>query len=378
MRRAVLISAVLILTFACAAWASNTDLTSPVANGKEKWRIAYMEGGAYGNFQWNLKALILGLRQLDWVQIPDEFENTAFPDEKSMWEWLGQNAKSDFLEFVQDAFWSANWDKAKRLSNKEEAIARLSGKHDIDLVIALGTWAGQDLANDRHSTTVVVLQSADPVRAGIVKSAEYSGMAHIFAHCDPDRYKRQIKFFHSVVQFSKLGVAFEDTPDGRIYVSMKDILEVCGELGVDVVECHTITNTSDRSLAFESYKACHERLAREVDAMYITNSASVAPGTLPSLVQPFIVNKIPTLAQMGYDAVRYGALLGVGQGDHKPIGLFYARTISQLLHGAKAGSLPQIFAAPLYFALNMDTAKAIGFTPPAKLLGISVVIQNDR
>lgn len=379
MRKARLLnSAFFALLLVCFAWSAWANPTAPIANNGMKWRIGYVEGGAYRTYQWHLKALVLGLRQLDWVQIPDDFVRMAFPDEKSMWEWLGQNAQSEYLEFEQDAFWSGDWDETRRIANRGEIISRLNDKNDIDFIIAMGTWAGQDLANDNHSTAVIVLQSADPVLAGIVKSEKESVLPHIFAHCDPGRYKRQIKFFHSVTKFKKLGIAFEDTPAGRIYASVEDILETCRDLNVEVVECHTVTNTPNLSLSLESYRTCHESLAREVDAMYITNSASVSPKTLPKLLQPFIAAKIPTFAQMGFEAVRHGALLSSSLGDYKPIGMFYARTISQVLHGAKPNSLPQVFETPPFFALNMDTARAIGFTPSQGLLNIADVIQNER
>lgn len=370
----LLFVAVLALALPGGAWTAKTDLTVPVANAGARWRIGYMEGGTYGNYQWHLKALVLGLRQLRWVEVPDGFARMQFVDEKSMWEWLGRNATGKYLEFVQDAFWSGKWDASMRVANKEEAITRLSGRTGVDIVIAMGTWAGQDLANDSHFTPVMVLQSADPVRAGIVQSVAHSGLGHVFAHCDPARYKRQIRLFHEVVGFKKLGIAFEDTPTGRVYASIDDVLEVCGQFGVEVVQCHTVTHTPDQSRALESYRNCHERLALEVDAMYISNSAVVKPQTLPELLVPFMAARIPTFAQMGAEAVRHGVLLSSTQGDFKAIGMFYARTLSQILHGVKPGSLPQEYADVSHIAINLDTAKAIGFTPSNALLNAASTV----
>ena len=39
-------------------------------------------------------------------------------------------------------------------------------------MIAMGTWAGQDLANGEHSVPTVVASCSDPIGSGIVKSAE--------------------------------------------------------------------------------------------------------------------------------------------------------------------------------------------------------------
>jgi ABC-type uncharacterized transport system substrate-binding protein len=372
------LAAILILAALFCGRAHAQDLTAPIMNGAGKWRLAYVEGGPLGNYQWQLKALVLGFGRLGWAKVPAEFASMRFADEKAQWEWIGLNVESPWLEFVRDAFWSFGWDSARREAGREEAIARLAGGKDIDAVIAMGTWAGQDLANDSHQTPVFVFQASDPVSAGIVKGVAFSGRPHVFAHCDPTRYKRQVRLFHDVVKFGKLGIAYEDTPNGRLYAAVDDAREVCKALGVTLVECHALTHTPDLDQAVKSYQACHERLAGEVDAMYVTNSAAVTPKTLPGLLKPFLDAKAPTFAQMGMPAVRRGALLGMSLGDHSVMGVFAARTISQVFHGAKPGELPQVFEDQPGFALNLDTAKAIGFEPPPAFLAAAVTVRTEQ
>lgn len=372
---AVLASAALLaaalLVWPNVAPAASAAETGPILKNGGKWRLGYMEGGTYGNYQPALKALVGGLERLGWVQAGDAFRTTLFPDEKSMWDWLARNARSDYVEFVPDAFWTANWDARQRSRNKDEAIARLSGSRDIDAMIAMGTWAGQDLATELHSTPVIVCQTSDAVRAGIVKSARYSGRPHVFALCDPTRYRRQVSLFHDVVGFRKLGVAFEDSPSGRVYAAIDDVADVCRERGVELVACHAVTNTPDPAQAVASYRACYERLAREADAVLITHSMAVTPRTMPELFKPLLDAKIPTFAQMGSEAVRRGALMSISQTDFTALGLFYAKTLAQVLRGASPGSLPQVFEDPPVLALNLETAKRIGFNPPSDILAES-------
>lgn len=370
------LSLALSLTLAPSGPAHAADLTAPVTKDGAKWRLAYMEGGAYANYRLVLKAVVGGFAKLGWLEIPEAFASMSFPDEKSMWEWLCVNATSRYLEFVPDAFWSAGWDKNARQFVKSEAIKRLAQAKDIDAVIAMGTWAGQDLANTEHATPVFVFQSSDPVAAGIVKSPEDSGLPHVFAHCDPTRYKRQVRLFYDIVGFEKLGIAFEDTPTGRVYAAVDDVRQTCEALNVTLVECHTLTNTPDKAQAMASYQECHERLAKDVDAMYVTHSAAADAASLPALLQPFRLAKVPTFAQMGSDAVRAGALMSISQADFATIGLFYARTISQALHGTKPGSLPQVFEDPPLIAINLETAKAVGFNPSGAVLAAAEVIYS--
>ncbi len=120
-----------------------------------KWRIAYYEAGYYIDYEENLRALIDGLVELGWaspIQIPviDEENNHL------LWDHLALNLESDFIEFVPDAFWSANWQEYKRAQIRQTAIERLNQPDEIDLIIAMGTWAGQDLANDQHAVPTLV------------------------------------------------------------------------------------------------------------------------------------------------------------------------------------------------------------------------------
>ena len=69
---------------------------------------------------------------------------------EDLWKWLSTQAQSDFIEFVADAHYSANWDDQLRKKTVEHIITRINGEKDIDLLIAMGTWAGKDFANDMH------------------------------------------------------------------------------------------------------------------------------------------------------------------------------------------------------------------------------------
>ncbi|NJL59277.1 MAG: hypothetical protein HC887_06150 [Desulfobacteraceae bacterium] len=158
-----------------------------------------------------MAALVNSLAELGWlepVNIPDK------EDTEKIWAWLSANTKSRYIEFVANAHYSVKWDKETREKTKPIIMNRLKGDKDIDLMIAMGTWAGQDMANNDHSVPVIVCSVSDALASKIVKSVEDSGYDHVNAHLDPARYVRQIYAFHDVIGFKKLGVAFQDTVDG--------------------------------------------------------------------------------------------------------------------------------------------------------------------
>ena len=219
--------------------------TTPVLNNGKKWKIAYYEGGSHGNYYHYLEATIKGLMELGWIE-KAQLDNIAGNDTERLWQWLARSANSDYLEFADDGYYSANWDDDVRKSIRKELMQRLSGNSDIGLIIAMGTWAGLDLANNEHSVPTIVMSTSDPVKSGIIKSTVDSGYDHVHARVDPYRYERQIRIFHDIIRFKKLGVAYEDSLYGRSYSAIDIVEKVAGDIGFEVVKCHTrsdIANT---------------------------------------------------------------------------------------------------------------------------------------
>lgn len=355
--------------------ASEAFGTSPKSNDGEKWRIGYYQGGSYSNYYAYLNATAKGLMELGWIEkkgIPKQ------EDEEALWDWLRRNAKSDYIEFPEDAFYTAGWDENERPLRRDEIVKRLSQTGDIDLMIAMGTWAGQDLANDKHSTPVMVMSSSDPVRAGIIKSVEDSGLDHVHARVDPLRYERQIRVFHDIIDFKKLGVAYEDSVSGRSYAAIDLIEKVAAERGFKVVRCYTESDIADKERAGASVLACFRQLVKEVDAIYVTAQGGVNSDTIPQMVQLANDNGIPTFSQVGSQEVKYGFLLSISRAEgFKPVGRFMAATAAKIFNGARPRELNQIFEEAPNLAINLRTAEKVGLYLYAEVLAASDEIYRE-
>jgi len=349
----------------------------PTTNNGSKWRVAYYEGGPYFEYQKVLLATIRGLMQLGWIQ-PAQPPAMAGEETEGLWKWLSQDVKSDYLEFLGDAHYSSNWDEdGNRQEISERLMSRLNSTEDVDLVIAMGTWAGEDLANRRHKVPTVVFAASDPVAAGIIESVEDSGVPHIHAAVDPDAYERQIRIFHEMTDFKKLGVAFENTVAGRSYAAI-DVIEGVGkELGFQIVACHTQSDIPDLDAAGRSVIECFENLVGEVDAIYVTMQGGVRSESIPTLVETTNSRRIPTFSQAGSEEVAYGFLASISQGDFEFVGKFNAGTMAKIFNGAQPGQLVQRFSPPPKIAINLRTAEIIDFNPPIILLGAADEIYDD-
>lgn len=159
----------LLCIVSAASWAAEPAQkfsTSPILNDGQKWRIAFYEGGPHANYYHYLEATVRGLMKLGWIEksnlknVKSKKNNT-----KRLWDWLVNNAESDYLEFLDTGYYSANWDDEQRKTNRSSLLNRLKSPGEIDLVIAMGTWAGLDLANNQHSVPTIVMSTSDPVES---------------------------------------------------------------------------------------------------------------------------------------------------------------------------------------------------------------------
>lgn len=365
----IVLFAWIVLIDAAALSAGTAEFkTTPNTNNGNKWRIGYYEGGSYHNYYKYLKGTVQGLMDLGWIeetQIPDQKELASEP----LWNWLATEAKSKYIKFVKDAYYSAHWDKGLRENTAKAIIDRFKNKKDIDLMIAMGTWAGKDLANAAHDTYTVVMSTSDPVGSGIIKSVEDSGYDHVHVRVDPFRYERQVRIFHNIIKFKKLGVAYEDTVIGRSYAAINLIEKVAKERSFEIVSCYTQSDIEDQDLAGKSVINCYKELAPKVDAIYVTVQGGVNSESMPRLVEIANKNRIPTFSQYGSKEVKYGILLSISRaGGFRPAGRFFALTFAQIFNGAQPRQLEQVFEEAQNIAINLETAEIIGLYLYADIL----------
>jgi ABC-type uncharacterized transport system substrate-binding protein len=354
----------ILLAFSSMGFAADKKpyLTSPPAQAAKKWCIGYYEGGPYKTYPVTLIATVNSLEELGWIEpvtVPPQEDER---DMSRLWAWLAANVKSKYLEFKADAYYSYNWNKELREQTKQMFIRRLKETADIDLIIAMGTWAGQDLANNDHSIPTLVCSTSDPIGSKIIKNEKDSGYDHVHAQIDPTRYLKQIRAFHDVFGFKKLGVAFQDTVSGRSYAAIEDIQKVAKERKFEIAECYTLSGAAIPETHASVIK-CVQELAPEIDAFYLTQQTGVNKETLPQIVAVMNAHKIPTFSQAGPDEVRQGILLSVASPDFKVLGKFHAGTIAKIINGAKPRDLNQIFELTVKSAFNAATAKKIGLKP---------------
>ncbi|GHU35972.1 hypothetical protein AGMMS50256_31930 [Betaproteobacteria bacterium] len=339
--------------------------TKPIkkANGA-KWRLAYFRSGEYVNYPPSLKATIRGLEALGWLEIvadiPDKLTGRA------LWKFLAQNTRSAYIELVADAFWEpGDFDAAQRPVARAAIHERLTEKNDIDLIIAMGTWAGQDMVKLGVPVPAIVISASNPLKSGIIKSYRDSGYDNLNARVYPDHHRDQIRLFHDIIPFTRLGMVYEDTLEGRAYAGLDDVRELAKQWGFEVLTCEApfaVIGEIEKKIM-----ACYEKLAREADAIYVTEHRAEEE-VIAKIAEILRRAKIPSFSMQGAEEVKAGILMSMAQADFSYIGMFHAETIARIFNGAKPRQLTQIWADPEKIVLNFKTTRIIGFNPPVDIL----------
>ncbi len=367
----------LLFSLSHPLYAATDFPTTPQLNNGKKWNIAFVQGGSYTSYQKSLAALTKGLMKLGWIEDAPLPKLPHAEDTQYLWQWLATQAESKYLQFIQNAYYSADWNDSKRLANKKALIDRLNTTGDIDLIIAMGTWAGQDLANNEHTTPTIIGSTTDPIGSKIIASAEDSGFDHIIAKVDPDRHKRQVRLFHRIFHFEKLGIVYENSSEGMGFSGVDAVYTEAKRLGFDVISCTIPSTGKGKKTQQTALLECYKKIAKQADAVYIVRHPELTPSNLQKILPPLIEQKRPTFTQGLSNEVKNGVLMSISLADFSYIGDFYAQTIAMICNGAKPRQLNQQFQNPPQIAINLKTAQAIGYNPSIDIIGAADEIYTE-
>ena len=260
--------------------------------------------------------------------------------------------------------------------SRKALLDRIREKGDVDMIFAFGTWAGLDMATADISVPVFSMSVTDAVQAGIAKSLKDSGRDNLHAQIDPERYKRQIAVFHDIFGFKKMGIPYEDTPEGRSDVSLAAIESAADELGIELVRCTTALNVPpDQS--FANLKQCVSQLAKTSDAVYLTTNSGMQWNRMRELLQPLIEAGVPSFSQSGIEETKLGVLMSLSQSSFSSEGRFGAEAIVKVMDGIRPRDVGQVFDSAIGLAINLEMARLIYWDPPFEILLAADAIYQD-
>ena len=347
-----------------------------------RFRVSVMQSGEYFSYADVLEGTLKGLMTIGWIrEIPplqagfSGYERYA--DGKTIPNILAEIAKyqySDYLEIAPADFFDLKWDDDNARSREFRLLAsRGSG---IDLILSLGTQMSAILSKPSDFAIPVIVDSiSDPVGSGILASLEDSGKDFLTGAVDPDQDLRQVRLFHSVIKFKKLGILYEDSEIGRAYGAVDDILRVAKEEGFQVIASTKVLpdpENEDDDAAWEAaearYVSAVDALCPKVDAVYLAVQAGLSEASLPDLVAVLNRHRKPSFIMEGRNFVRDGILLGESDSNLLAKGIFNSKKMVNIFKGKIPRSLPQVYEHVPHIAINLDTARTLGYDVPIDII----------
>lgn len=373
---AALIALALITSCVAFGLVGSGDVLEPTLNKNVKYKIGYTEGFAYTSYAAHLYGILIGLKELGWIDSLEGLPYTSGDDDTAaMWRWLVKNQPSKYLEFVSDGYYSFDGDESKMA----EAYTRIhNGSMDMDIMLAMGTKAGRTMTAETPDVPVLVFSTSNAMASEIITSVTDSGKDNVWAHVDLTRYRKQVEVLYDIFGFKKLGIIYEDSLEGRSYADLDNVQDVCDRLGVQLVRRNVKENlTEEDYLRYKNdmQKAFND-LSDEVDAFYLT-AGNLKAEELPPMFEPFYDHKVPVFSQLGGDEVAYGALISTAA-NYVDIGRFGAQVISRSLHGENSRYIPATYEDTPKIIMNLDVAKRIEYTPDFEILLIADKLYLNR
>lgn len=333
-----------------------------------KFRIAYVDIDPYNVTFRQLYYAIENLKADGWLDYDTlPFDPEVDGDTQALINWLVDNDRSPYLEFVKDANYYTYMDPAIEEEVKASLIRHCTVDQDIDLILTMGTSPSALVKSLNLDVPLLMYGVADPIGSGLINSAEDSGGDYLWAHVDPSAYSRQMQYYYDTFEFTNIGTIYGD----EIIASMPEYREVAAQNGFALTEYKIERSYADESAYYAAIEeACYKMVSQDkVDAFILTTNVFVDETIARETLDIFFEHGIPVFAQVGSNFVAEGAcLMIVDTRDAVECGPFISNIIGSVLNGALPGDLEQEYISSPYLTFNLDVADRIGFKPPYEML----------
>ncbi len=263
------------------------------------------------------------------------------------------------------------WRKPGGKREKPAVLARKLVARGVDLIVTVGTRPTRAASRAAPSTPIVMALSADPVRAGLVKSLAAPGgnitglssAAAAFTAKSFEILKETIPSLHHVATFY---ARREGSP------SVRRLFRAGAERAGRALGFETSTLLPEKG---EDFPALFARAtAAGVDTVYVRSTPFLSKAQQKRLVDAALKAGMPTMYPTK-QLVKMGGLVSYGT-DRADLYRRAAAYVDKILRGAKPADLPVERPTKFDLVINLKSAKALGITiPPSILLRATEVIE---
>ncbi|MEE8507162.1 MAG: ABC transporter substrate-binding protein, partial [Kiloniellales bacterium] len=262
------------------------------------------------------------------------------------------------------------WNKPGGKREKTAVLARKLVARGVDLIVTVGSSRAYHASRAAPSTPIVMASSADPVRAGLIKSlAAPGGNITGVSSAAVDAGVKRIEILKQLVPGLRRIAVIHRSPGSEVRSKLWSAVDkyTAKVLDIEFINFNTI-NLDDFDALFRRVSAAG------AGAISVRSTPAFSMAERRRLMQAALRAKLPSVLPRT-QMVKMGGLLSLGSNRtwvyHRA-----AVYVDKILKGAKPADLPVERPSRFELVINLKTAKALGITvPPSILLRADEVIE---
>ncbi|RJP63887.1 MAG: hypothetical protein C4539_15510 [Ignavibacteriales bacterium] len=246
-----------------------------------------------------------------------------------------------------------------------QSLAKDIVSKNYDYVITVSTIAAQVMFGNNKSIPHIFCAVTDPIKSGLIKTFK-DHASYVTGLATPQPVESTIKLMREVFPKAKtIGIVWNAAESNSEYCTLK-ARDACKKFGFRLIE-RTITNSNEIDEAVKS-------LVNEKIDLFFTSGDVTVTVVVPSIAKTMIRNKIPYITNTPAD-VNDGVLFALGA-DYYDVGKKAATVFERFMQGEKISGIDVEKYVPEKLAINLTTAKQIGYEVPENIIKKAAVIKK--
>lgn len=233
------------------------------------------------------------------------------------------------VQFVPQGFKSAEWKRER----SRELAAELATDRSVDMVVALGPWAVEDLLAAGFDRPIVAALRSDPVLEGLVDRQNHPRYDNLAVRVRPNKVRHDLARIATLGTVKKLGVLYFPA-DAEFAAAVSSIDSLARQQGMEVVGGEGY----DRNGTYAFYKAADE-LKGKVDALYLGPLWGFDHAKERQFFDRLHLQHMKCFSAEGERPVLRGGMMGGSVETMRTTAAFHVWQTVQIIQGARTSDL---------------------------------------
>jgi ABC-type branched-subunit amino acid transport system substrate-binding protein len=206
-----------------------------------------------------------------------------------------------------------------------------------------------------------IIQNATSIAGHTQKEiTPYSELFATRLHPD-DNKKLQLDLLHEIFRFRRLGLIYEDTPDGKKLSGYDLVQAVARKKGFTVIDCDLPFSRLQTKEAESRLLRCYGKLAPLIDALYVSPYPGINQQFITQLNETLRYFKVPVLAILEEKPKNTGITMALGKPNMNLQALGLVNVFDKLLSGLRVYEFAEKLNNLPVIAVNLKVLNEYGY-----------------